>query len=478
MTIGLCWLRRDLRWHDHRSLAKACAENAAVHVVFVFDPLILERLPSRSDARLHFIYDSLLEMEAIAASQGASIHILHGDPVTEIPRLVAQLQIDHLYFNRDYEPYAKARDTAVAKEVRALGAAVRSFKDQVGFEQDEVRTGQDGPFQVFTPYRNKWLAVWADTMREVPCFTPDLSRLAQWHNPRSIALHDWWQVLGFAPCPPSLPAGTAAGLARLQTFRERVGQYHKTRDFPARDGTSHLSVDLRHGTISVRDALRLALAGRDEGRVAWTNELIWRDFYQTVLDVWPHVVDGSFKPEYDAIAWQGSDAHFAAWCQGMTGVPVIDAAMRCLAATGQMPNRLRMVVGQFLCKTLLLDWRRGEAWFAAKLLDFDLAANNGGWQWCSSSGCDAAPYFRIFNPYLQSQKFDAQGAFLRQWCPELRGLSAKQVHRPEAMTRLEQVAAGCVLGEDYPWPLVDYAEQRTKAIAMYQAALQVGAGLG
>jgi deoxyribodipyrimidine photo-lyase len=457
MASSLCWLRRDLRLHDHAALATALADHDETHVVFVFDTRILGALPDKHDRRLTFIVQALQDLEQELRAHGSSLHVCHGDPVREIPRLARELGVATVHANRDYEPYAKNRDEAVERALAASGVAFRQHKDAVVFEKHEVLNGSGEVYKVFTPYKNKWIETLERQGGEVPDHATDLRKLAR--RKAAALAPDWHQLISFHLTPPPLEGGRAAGLRRLKAFATHMDDYGHARDFPSVDGTSNLSPYLRHGCVSVREMVRAGRARHTAGAKVWVSEIVWRDFYQVVLDAFPHVVGGSFKPEYDRIKWQGKDAHFRAWCQGETGFPLVDAAMRCLNQTGMIHNRLRMVVASFLCKTLLLDWRRGEAYFAEKLLDFDLAANNGGWQWSSSTGCDAQPYFRIFNPYNHSAKFDPEGVFIRAWVPELAHLDDREIHSPSPL-----------LAPDYPQPIVSYERMRAEALKMYAAA--------
>mgnify|MGYP003387223130 CR=1 FL=1 len=436
-TPALCWLRRDLRLHDHAALSAALERHEDVHLVFCFDTQILSKLKDKEDRRLTFIIESLEELETELQKRGSSLHILHGDPVVEIPRLAATLKCSEVYANRDYEPYAKKRDEAVAKKV-----TLHHFKDAVVFEQGEVLNGSNEVYKVFTPYKNRWLLKLAEQDHMLPNHSVKLKTLAQWENQRSILKHDWHRECGFTRTPAVLTGGTSEARRHLKSFKTRIQNYEEGRNTPSIDGTSNLSAYIRHGCLSIRDMVRASLESNDKGSQVWLSELVWRDFYQVILDHFPHVEKNSFKPQYDAIKWRGKEAWFVAWCEGRTGFPIVDASMRCLNQTGMMHNRLRMVVASFLCKTLLIDWRRGERYFAEKLLDYDLAANSGGWQWSSSSGCDAQPYFRIFNPYSQTEKFDPEAVFIRAWIPELDDPS-------------------------YPSPIVSYEKMRKEALDMY-----------
>lgn len=409
----LCWLRRDLRLHDHAALSVASKDDE-FHVAFVFDTNILDKLKDKSDRRLTLIIESLKEIEATLNKHGGGLHILHGKPEEEIPKLAKKLNCERIVANRDYEPYAKARDSKINVEL---------FKDSVIFEKEEVLTGNGEVYKVFTPYKNKWLEKFAAQEKEVPDYKVSFKNLA----PSNPDKRDWYKLTGLKKTEIIVKPGTKAGLARLKKFD--IDGYADNRDYPAIDGTSRLSPYIRHGMISIRDMVRHAAANKTQGAKVWLTELIWRDFYQMILDAHPEIEHSAFKPEYDQIKWRGDSSHFKLWCDGQTGFPLVDAAMRCFNETGLMHNRLRMVVASFLCKTLLLDWRLGEKYFADHLIDFDLAANNGGWQWSSSSGADAQPYFRIFNPYNQSEKFDPDGEFILKWCPELKGLKGKDLHR-------------------------------------------------
>ncbi len=465
------WFRRDLRTSDNRGFAAATADAARVVPVFVFDRNILDDLTDRRDRRVSFLYESVKELRSRLRGHGSDLIILHGDPQRCIPELAETLDADAVYTNRDYEPYAKVRDDAVAHALLAQGRRLQGFKDQVIFECNEIEKGNGDPYRVFTPYKNAWLRRFdeEELHGSPPDLThePDLSRLASAAALRGHS--DSWTMmdLRFKETDLWLDAGEAAALERFSEFIPRMARYKDDRDFPQRAGTSGLSVHLRFGTISIRECVRVARAVRSEGAATWLSELIWREFYQMILDRFPFVVNHSFQQRYDHIRWPGSDEHFEAWCEGRTGYPLVDAAMRHFNATGWMHNRLRMVVSMFLTKSLLIDWRRGAEYFADGLLDFELASNNGGWQWSASTGVDAAPYFRIFNPVLQSRKFDPEGAYIRTWVPELRGFDSRRIHWPTEAGALEQIEAGCVLGEDYPLPIVDHAQQKEKAVALF-----------
>jgi deoxyribodipyrimidine photo-lyase len=359
----------------------------------------------------------------------------------------------------------------VENELRSHGIAVHHYKDNVIFEREEVLTAAGRPFSVFTPYKNAWLKALTPYHLTAYPIERYLDRLI----PRSSPLPSL-EDLGFQPTnlrTLQLPVGMSGGQALFEDFQGRIDRYQETRDFPALKGPSYLSVHLRFGTVSVRQLAAFAWQHGSRGAQTWLSELIWRDFYHQILFHQPQVAAGhAFKPQYDALPWPDPPGHFAAWCEARTGYPLVDAAMRQINQTGYMHNRLRMVVASFLTKDLLVDWRRGERYFADKLIDFDLAANSGGWQWAASVGCDAQPWFRIFNPLTQSERFDPQGRFIRRYLPELAAVPDKYLHAPWTLPATEQQRLGCVIGRDYPAPLVDHAVQRTLALALFKQAAQ------
>ena len=475
---GLVWLRRDLRVQDNAALAAALAQCAQVHCVFVFDSEILDALP-RQDRRVEFIQAALQEVDAAlrsAAGQlAAGLIVCHGLAHQEVPRLAMALQAQAVFAAKDYEPQALARDAAVQQALQAQGVALLQMKDHVVFEEREVLTQTGKPYGVFTPYLRAWLAALGDS--PLPCHTlpSPCAQLAA--RPTAYARPvPTLQAIGFEPSnlqTLAIPTGMSGSAALLEDFVARMDRYDETRNFPAIKGPSYLGVHLRFGTVSIRHLVNVArqhIARGSSGAQTWLAELVWRDFYGQILANFPRVATGAFKPEYDAIAWDEgpeADALFAAWCMGATGYPLVDAAMAQLNQTGYMHNRLRMVAGSFLVKHLGLDWRRGEAYFALHLNDFDLSSNNGGWQWVSSSGCDAQPYFRIFNPVTQSEKFDAQGKFIRRYVPALKDLSDKAIHAPWLAKPPELQAVGLTLGQDYPLPVVDHARARARTLLRY-----------
>lgn len=465
MQRAICWLRRDLRLSDHAALAAATSAAERVALVFVFDRNILDALEDRDDRRVTFIHQSLQEIDEKLRPLGSHLVVAHGDPVEEIPRIAREFEAEMVFAGRDYDPYATRRDAEVGRRLAAGGARLSEVRDIVIFEPNELRTQAGTPFTVFTPFMKAWRKAFEP--ERAGAHDPDLSRLAPSDH---LSPGIEWSLpnIGFGPASLWLEPGESGAKTALQAFLPRLSAYAENRNFPAMEATSGLSVHLRFGTVSIRECVRLAFGDSSEGAQSWLNELIWREFYQMILAEFPHVVGRAFKPEYDAIEWPGTEEHFIAWCEGRTGYPIVDAAMRCLNETGWMHNRLRMIVASFLVKDLLVDWRKGEAYFARRLLDFELASNNGGWQWSASTGCDAQPYFRIFNPWLQSVKFDGDGAFIRKWCPELAGYSNEAIHAPSRVSEFDQLAAGCRIGENYPSPLVDHDLQKGLALRLLE----------
>ncbi|MFA4970096.1 MAG: deoxyribodipyrimidine photo-lyase [Sulfuritalea sp.] len=466
MSAALVWFRRDLRVHDHAALHHALGTHQRVYCVFVFDTRILDPLPRR-DRRVEFILRAVEEVAAALREMGGALLVRHGDPVIEIPRLAVELGVDTVYANRDYEPAAIARDAEV--KLRLASADFLDFKDQVIFDRAEVMTQSGTPFSVFTPYKNAWLKRLVPADLQAWPVDDHADHLAPPHDTEALPT---LQDLGFEATDPGelpLPTGMSGAQALFRDFTDRIDDYATNRDFPAVKGCSYLSAHLRFGTLSIRQLAAYAHAQSSRGAQTWLGELIWRDFYHAILWHHPRVASRCFKPACDALRWDVAPELFEAWCAGRTGYPLVDAAMRQLAFSGWMHNRLRMVTASFLTKDLGLDWRQGEAWFAEKLLDFDLAANNGGWQWAASTGCDAQPWFRIFNPVTQSEKFDAEGRFIRRYVPELTSVPQKFIHSPWKMTAAEQAACGVRIGHDYPTPVVDHAVARAHTLARFEA---------
>ncbi len=489
---GLVWFRRDLRIDDHAALHRALRTCREVWCVFVFDTDILAPLLARGlahDRRVEFIRASVVELsDALrdaSPQRGSALIVRHGRAVDEIPRLAAALAVDAVFVAHDHEPSAIERDRVVAESLVRDGRALHDVKDQTIFEKDEIVTQGGTPFTVFTPYRRAWAKAltpffvapypverYVERLAIVP---PDVARAIP-----------TLESMGFAKTnldAIGIPAGMSGAHALVDAFAERIAAYAEARDPPAARGTSYLSVHLRFGTVSIRALARSALdrarhAAEARGAETWLGELIWRDFYFQVLHHRPDLASGaSFKPRFDRIAWERgalADDRFAAWCEGRTGYPLVDAAMAQINTTGFMHNRMRMVTASFLSKDLGVDWRRGEAYFADRLNDYDLSANNGGWQWASSSGCDAQPWFRIFNPVTQSRRFDPDGAFIRRYVPRLATLSDDAIHAPWLADAAELARAGVVLGRDYPQPIVDHEAARQVTLARY-AVVRSGA---
>ena len=428
--VAIFWFRRDLRLEDNCGLFQALAGEHPVLPIFIFDPQILNRLTSKKDARVEFIHHALQKIKNQLKALGADILVLHRDPLAAFQHISTQFSIQSIYTNHDYERYGVERDLKISNWASDQGIVFQSSKDQVVFEKSELLSGQGTPYTVFTPYSRKW----KERMSQEPIRTFG-SELGQ-NYLRAEFLFPTLDDLGFEASGLDFPGD--------QVKDDLIRNYGAHRDFPALPGTSRLSVHLRFGTISVRSLVLRALGNSE----TWLNELIWRDFYFSILYHFHQVSEGkSFRKEYDLIEWRNDETEFAAWCEGRTGYPLVDAGMRELNQTGFMHNRVRMVVASFLVKHLLIDWRWGEAYFAEKLLDFDFSANNGGWQWASGSGCDAAPYFRVFNPTLQMQKFDPQLVYVKKWVPEFMEFS-------------------------YPKPIVDHNMARKRVVEVYQKALR------
>ena len=474
MSSALVWFRRDLRCFDHAALHHALRFADRVHGVFVFDREILDALPTRADRRVEFIHRSLLELDAglaalarQAGGAGAGLIVRHGRADALIPQLARELGVDKVFANRDYEPAAIVRDSRVAQRLAEAGIGFEDFKDQVVFERDEVLTLAGKPFSVFTPYRNAWLKAVDDAQLEAWPIEPYAARLA----PRPAGEHlPTLADIGFEPTNLTelkMPVGMSGGRQLFDDFLGRIDRYKRARDFPAVKGVSYLSTHLRFGTVSIRALAAAARARAGEGAESWLNELIWRDFYHMILWHNPQVREHAFRPEYERIVWDDAPALFEAWCEARTGYPIVDAAMRQLGQTGYMHNRLRMIVASFLTKDLGVDWRLGERHFADHLNDYDLAANNGGWQWAASTGCDAQPYFRIFNPVTQSAKFDPEGRFIRRYLPQLARVPDKFIHAPWTMGGIDQSACRTRIGVDYPAPVVDHAAARERTLARF-----------
>ena len=462
------WFRSDLRIADNTALAEACRRADALAPVFVLDDAQLER---HRDAhpRLRFLHACLDDLASALEAAGSRLIVLEGAPHHCIPELARACKATLVTWNRDYGPYAKARDARARDALARDGVEVRTFKDRVVFEASEVRTVQGGAYTIYTPYRRAW---WRRYQARPPGTAP-APRMPRCIPEAPADALPRPRGRGVCADAADIPRGGAApARERLDAFLGGAAhRYHLDRDFPALDGTSRLSPYLRFGAISVRKCVRagLALAASEtraeEGVRTWIDELVWREFYHAILDAHPRVLDGAFRRDYDALEWDENPDRLQAWQAGMTGYPIVDAGMRELAATGWMHNRARMIVASFLAKDLHIDWRKGERWFMRRLVDGDPASNNGGWQWAASTGTDAQPYFRIFNPTSQGERFDLDGAYIRRWVPELEGLRGKAIHRPWTVP-LESRA--------YPARIVSHAREREVALARFRAARDGG----
>lgn len=429
--VHVFWFRRDLRLNDNAGLYHALISGKSVLPIFIFDADILSQLENKTDRRVDFIHQALQKINEQLSAFNSGLIVYHCSPLEAFQRLSQNYTIKKVYTNHDYEPYAITRDLRIADYLIGIGATFHSYKDQVIFEKNEITKDDGKPYTVFTPYSRKWKKILTPFYYKP---YPTSKYTAHFIKLKALPIPAL-KEMGFEKTDlmysvPDLPDEVL------------LKQYKEKRDYPALKGTSRLSMHLRFGTVSVRLLTHHALNVSE----TWLNELIWREFYMMVLWHFPHVVNNSFKKEYDLIPWRNDEVLFEKWCEGKTGFPIVDAGMRELNATGFMHNRVRMIVSSFLIKDLLIDWRLGEAYFAAKLNDFDLSANNGGWQWAASSGCDAAPYFRIFNPTEQQKKFDPHFAYIKKWVPEF-GTS------------------------QYPEPIVDHAMARNRTLQVYKETL-------
>ena len=423
--INIVWLRRDLRFTDNTALQQALKSDNKTAVLFIFDTNILDEL-DKNDARVTFIHQQLTKLEKQLREMNSGLFVKTGKPLKIWQELIRELEIGEVHFNRDYEPYATARDEQVKQLLQKNNIAVSSHKDQVIFEPHEVLKADGTPYTVFTPYKNKWL---------------------KHFNPQHINVEEKLKTNAFATIDSSLPSldeiGFKKSAIKVQDYDLSVVEnYSETRNFPAIRGTSYLSVHLRFGTVSIRQIVQQVYKQSPD----FLSELIWREFFMQILFHFPHVVKENFRTKYNGIQWRNDKKEFERWCKGQTGYPIVDAGMRELNKTGYMHNRVRMITATFLCKHLLIDWRWGEAYFAKKLLDFELSSNNGNWQWAAGTGCDAAPYFRIFNPTEQVKKFDKEMRYIKKWVPEFQELT-------------------------YPTPLVDHKVARNRALETYKKGI-------
>lgn len=428
--ITLFWFRRDLRLHDNAGLYHALKNNKNILPIFIFDTSILEKLDNKEDRRVDFIHQALLHIQKQLTEIESSLMVLQGKPIEVFQQLIKKYSINSVYTNHDYETYAINRDEEIKILLEKNKIKLKTFKDQVIFEKNEVTKDDGLPYTVFTPYMRKWKS------KLNPFYLksyPTEKYFSKFYKTKAF-LFPTLKDIGFEK--------TDLKFSIPKLDEKIIAIYDQQRNFPAIAGTTKISVHLRFGTVSIRKLATIALKLNDQ----WLNELIWREFYMMILFHFPYVTKSAFKKNYDRIPWRNNEKEFEAWCKGETGYPIVDAGMRELNSTGFMHNRVRMIVASFLVKHLLIDWRWGEAYFAEKLLDFDLAANNGGWQWAASSGCDAAPYFRVFNPYEQTKRFDPELKYIRKWVPEFEELT-------------------------YPKPIVEHKFARDRILSTYKKAL-------
>lgn len=475
MKKAIFWFRRDLRLEDNTALFHCLNDYDVVIPVFIFDKNILDKLPKK-DKRVEFIWHCIQNIKNKLNAIGSDLIVVHDYP-SQIIELAKEHQVDSVYCTEDYEPDAISRDQLVRDELSKNNIQLKSFKDTVIFAKKEILNQQGMPYHVFTAYKNAWRAkLHSSNFHNYP--SEDLlEKMAKLKSTDLISLVN----LGFEKTGLADKKLVGANHAHelFAAFKaDKVRQYKENREIPSISGTSFLSTHFRFGTISIRKVVReilelsdLAMGRYREGCDTWLNEIIWRDFYFQILFNDPHVVHSSFKPQYQNFPWQTNAGPFKKWCEGQTGYPLVDAAMIQLNTLGYMHNRLRMLTASFLTKIMLIDYKMGEQYFAEKLLDFDLAANNGGWQWSASTGCDAQPYFRIFNPMTQSKKFDSEGHFIKKYLPIFTDVPAKFLHAPwESQKELQ--ALGITLGKDYPLPIVNYVEARKATLMCFDDFLK------
>lgn len=403
-SYSIFWFRRDLRLDDNMALFHALNASEKVLPIFIFDSNILDELNSSEDKRVNFIYETISRIKVKLENMGSSILIAYGVPLEAIEQLTEKISIKAVYTNNDYEPYAVERDQKIEELLKSKGIAFYSYKDQVIFEKDEILKKDGESYNVYTPYNRKWKSTLDKHKHLVAASSEQLIHKLAKVEPLPIP---GLNQFGFVE--------TSHGVAPSEFNQKLIVDYDKTRDIPSTEGTSKLGVHFRFGTVSIRKAISLALDWNE----TWLNELIWREFYMQIMHHFPQVVTKEFKEKYRYIPWRYDEDDFSRWCMGQTGYPIVDAGMRELNETGYMHNRIRMIVASFLTKHLLIDWRWGERYFAEKLLDYELASNNGNWQWVAGTGVDAVPYFRVFNPETQAKKFDPRGEYIQKWVPEI-----------------------------------------------------------
>lgn len=427
--ISICWLRRDLRLNDNNALFKALTGKYPVLTIFIFDPEILNKLSDRQDKRVAFIHKNLEKLNKILRKNESALYVLHEEVEKAFSRLTVEYDVKEVYANHDYEPYAISRELKVKSLLESKDISFKTYKDQVIFEKSEVMKSDGTPYTIFTPYSRKWKEKFN---QETHYSFPSESHFSSFLKCGELPIPSL-KEMGFENIVLDFP--------ELNITEERIRNYQATRNLPSVEGTSQVSVHLRFGTVSIRDLVKLAIQWNEQ----WLNELIWREFFMMILYHFPNVVSESFKKKYDKIQWRNNEREFELWCKGETGYPIVDAGMRQLNETGLMHNRVRMITAGFLCKHLLIDWRWGEAYFAQKLLDYELSSNNGNWQWAAGSGCDSAPYFRIFNPTAQTLKFDPKLKYIKTWIKDFR--------------------------VDYLHPVVDHEFARKRALEVYKKAV-------
>lgn len=451
MSLNLFYFRRDLRLRDNHGLYQALL-NGPTLCCYIWENAGINPWAYNS-AQAQFIARSLVLLKQELQLHGSDLIILEGEPHLQLLDLYQKHQFQHVYCNEEYEQFNFARDHKIRTTLKAKSVEFTSYKDHVVFAKQEIMTKANTPYTVYTPYKRNWLSQLGGANYQS---YPSESLLANLY--RVVPQTNYWQPK-ITDRPSLLEAGEHGARSRLVKFYERVDEYHKTRDLPDLDQTSYLGVDLRFGTISVRQLVQFALSAESDGRAIWLSELAWREFFSQILYNFPHVVTEPFHKDYSKLKYTFREDYWDAWCNGQTGYPIVDAGMRQLNQTGFMHNRVRMICASFLCKDLLLDWRLGERYFADKLLDYDLASNNGNWQWCASTGCDAQPYFRIFNPSLQSERFDPQAKYIRKYVPELVGRDIKSVHKANPDELFSELA--------YPQPIVTHQIQASLAKMMF-----------
>ena len=444
--INIFWFRRDLRLTDNAGLYHALKADHPVLPIFIFDENILGKLANKKDARVNFLHDTLTDLNKELEALGSTVLVKYGKPETIWKKLLQEYEVNAVYTNRDYEPYALDRDKTIKSIVEIADGSFHTFKDHVIFEKDEVLKGDGTPYTVFTPYSRKWKAKLLTKVEVIENGKGGREELSYYFKSYPVEKYNSnFHQVPFAELPTLAEIGFEKSEIKIPSKmvnRGLIRAYDETRNFPALDGTSKLGIHFRFGTISIRQKARSA----QQLNETFLNELIWRDFYSVILSHFPHVAKGAFRKKYENIPWRNNEQDFKSWCEGKTGYPMVDAGMRELNHSGHMHNRVRMVTSSFLTKHLLIDWRWGEAYFAEKLLDFDLASNNGGWQWAAGCGTDAAPYFRIFNPTSQMQKFDKELKYIKKWIPEY-GTN------------------------EYPTPIVDHKAARERCLVVFKTAL-------